>query len=56
MLLDKHEDQYEEEEVNELDIINPLGEKVELDMIYEEEGERTYRSEVSQQTEEKAGK
>ena len=56
MLLDKHEDQNEEEEVNELDIINPLGEKVELDMIYEEEGERTYRSEVSQQTEGKGGK
>lgn len=42
MLLDKHDDEDNEFEVD--DIVNPLGEKVELDMIGEEEGEQTERT------------
>ena len=55
MLLDKHDEKNEEEFVVR-DIINPLGEKVELDMIYEEELERTYRTGLSLKTEEEADK
>ena len=44
MLLDKQDD--EEEKVFEEmhDLVNPLGEKVELDMIAEEEAERTLQT------------